>query len=433
LTTPPKREIGIGILRGNLFWLVVCQCIWGFTTNIPTSYLPLYIKTLGGTAADVGYVRSIAILAGLFLFPLGGYIADKAGRVKLVNWMTFGYAFSMIPYFLATTWQMIAVAAFFQSLVMFYTPILTVLMADAMPVGQRAAGFGLAISIPQAIAIFAPSVGGIIVDAMGLVPAMRTIYQIGFVAGVFVAFLRRATLKESIDVSKMEKLDWSNFPKLWVDSFRSFFETVRWLPPFLKALAVMAMIQIFFNNLSGSMWIVYATGVIGISATQWGLNSGVQGLTSLIFAFNAGKLMDKYGRRRFLVPVLFLVPILPILFITLSSWMGLVLMVIMMAIMNAFLVSGFQSLVSDWCPRERRGRVTSAIGTGSFFLDIRNTGSGGGSGGMLSVIPAALGQALGGTLYMVNPILPFILTASGMVIVAIYGYLRVMDPKIIEK
>lgn len=77
-TTETKKEFGIGILRGNLFWLVLCQCIWGFTTNIPSSYLPLYIEQLGGTTADVGFVRSAAALAGLFLYPLGGYIADKS-------------------------------------------------------------------------------------------------------------------------------------------------------------------------------------------------------------------------------------------------------------------------------------------------------------------------------------------------------------------
>jgi len=72
-----KREFGIGILRGNLLWLVVCQCIWMFTTNIPSPYLPLYIKNLGGSPADIGLVKSAAALAGLFLYPLGGYIADK--------------------------------------------------------------------------------------------------------------------------------------------------------------------------------------------------------------------------------------------------------------------------------------------------------------------------------------------------------------------
>jgi MFS family permease len=192
------------------------------------------------------------------------------------------------------------------------------------------------------------------------------------------------------------------------------------------------MVQIFFNGLSGSMWIVYATGVIGITATQWGLTSAISGFTRMDVSFNVGKLMDKYERRRFVVPILFMVPLLPLLFISLSSWMGLAIMVVLMAAMNSFLVSGFQSLVSDRTPRERRGRVTSAIGTGSFFLDIRGTGEGGGAGGMLSIIPNAIGQALGGTLYMVNSTYPFIITAVGMSLTAIQGFYQIKDPKKIE-
>lgn len=425
-----KKEFGIGMLRGNLFWLVVCQCIWGFTTNIPSTYLPLYIQQLGGSVADVGYVKSIAALAGLFLYPLGGYIADKSGRVKLVNYATFGYALSFIPYALAQNWQTVAFAAFFQSFVLFYNPILTVLMSDSMPVGRRAAGFGLAISIPQAVSIFAPSLGGFLVDSIGLIPAMRSIYSVGLGAGIFVALLRRATLKETLDPAKIQKIDWSNIPMVFKDSYSSFFETVKWMPTPIKVLAVMQVIQIFFNATAGSMWIVYATGIIGITATQWGLTSAIQGLTRLAVAFNAGSLMDKYGRRKFLIPFMFVVPLFPIIFIMIKDWTVLAGLVVAMAITNAFLISGFQSLLADWVPRERRGRVTSTVGTGSFFLDIRGTTGG---GGMLLFIPTSLGQALGGTLYMQNPVLPFYVCSAGMVIVAVWGFLKVRDPKMIEK
>jgi hypothetical protein len=76
-----------------------------------------------------------------------------------------------------------------------------------------------------------------------------------------------------------------------------------------------------------------------------------------------------------------------------------------MAITNDFLLSGFQSLLADWVPKERRGRVTSTVGTGAFYLDIRGTTSG---GGMLLFIPMALGQTIGGTAYMFDPSLPLL-------------------------
>ncbi len=425
-----KREIGIGVLRGNLFWLVVCQCIWQFTTNIPSPYLPLYVESLGGSPADVGLVRSAAMVAGLFLYPVGGYIADKQGRVKLVSISTFLYAFSFLPFAYAPNWQTLAIASFLQNLVLFYAPILTVLQADSMPVGQRGQGFALAISIPGALGIVSPFIGGYLVDSMGIQSAMQFTYNIGFAAGILVAALRWVTLKETLDPKIAEKIDYKNLPKVFADSYRSFFETLRWMPEEIKILAVMQMMQFFFNGIAASYWILYATAIIGISATTWGLNSAIQGSVNMLLAVPAGKMMDKIGRRKLLIPAMCIMPFFPIVFLFIRDYITLAILVICISIANAFLRPGFQSLLADYTPRNRRGRVTSAVGSGNFFIDIRGTGYG---GGMLLFIPAAIAQTLGGNLYEINPTIPFIVTAIGGILVTAWAYKKVKDPRDIER
>ena len=365
-----KREFGIGMLRGNLFWLVVCQCIWQFTTNIPRPYLPLYIQNLGGSPADIGLVNSASAIAGLFLYPLGGYIADKSGRVKLVSLATFGYALSFLPFAYAPHWEWLAVASFFQNLVLFYSPILTVLMADSMRAGSRGQGFALAISLPAALGVVSPFFGGYLVDAWGIIPAMQFIYNIGFGAGILVAIIRILTLKETLNPSDVEKLDFRNVPKLLKDSYLSFLETVKWMPELVRVLALMQMLQVFFNGIVGAFWIIYATSRLGISATTWGTTSAIQGGTRLVLAQWSGKLLDRVGRRRLLIPFMFVIPLYPLIFIYLvKDFSSLALMVFFMAVGNAFLMPGFQSLLADSVPRERRGRVTSAVGGGNFFID----------------------------------------------------------------
>jgi len=422
-----KREFGIGMLRGNLFWLVVCQCIWQFTTNIPRPYLSLYIQNLGGTPTDIGFVNSASAIAGLFLYPLGGYIADKSGRVKLVSIATFGYALSFIPFAYAPSWEWLAFASFFQNLVLFYAPILTVLMADSMKVGSRGQGFALAISLPAALGVVSPFLGGFLVDAWGIVPAMQFIYNIGFGAGILVAFIRMFTLKETLDPAKVEKIDFKNIPKLLKDSYASFVETLRWMPDSIKALALMQMMQMFFNGIAGAYWILYATSLLGITATSWGLTSAIQGGTRLVLSQWSGKLLDRVGRRRLLIPFMFLVPLYPLIFIYLvKDFVSLALLVLLMAVGNSFLMPGFQSLLADAVPRERRGRVTSAVGGGNFFIDVRNTGMG---GGMLLFVPMAIAQTLGGVLYETDPTLPFYIMSAGMLLVAIWAFFKVKDPK----
>lgn len=405
---------------------MVCRCIWQFTTNIPRPYLPLYIEVLGGTPANIGVVNFASAIAGLFLYPLGGYIADKEGRVRLVGIATFLYAFSFIPFAYAPNWQTLAVASFFQNLVLFYAPILTVLQADSMPAGMRTQGFAIAVSVPGALGIVSPLLGGYLVDKMGIAPAMHITYLVGFGAGIVVAFVRMYMLEETLDPSIAQKIDYRNMLKLIKDSYGSFIETLKWMPEPIKVLAVMQMMQFFFNGLAGAFYIVYATSLVGISATSWGFTSAIQGGVRLLIATPAGRLMDKIGRRRLLIPFMALTPFYPLVFLLVKDFTQLALLVVVMAVGNAFLMPGFQSLLADNTPRERRGRVTSAVGGGNFFIDVRGTGMG---GGMLLFIPSALAQLLGGVFYEMEPTLPFYIMAAGMALTTIWAYLKVKDPK----
>ncbi len=375
-------------------------------------------------------MKSASALAGLFLYPLGGYIADKQGRVRLVSIATIVYAFSFIPFAYAPNWQTLAFASFFQNLVLFYAPILTVLQADSMPAGKRGQGFAVALSIPSALGVISPFIGGYLVDHMGILPAMNLIYLVGFGAGIFVAILRWFTLKETLDPSQQEKIDFRNIPKVVRDSYDSFLETMRWMPPEILALVVMQVMQVFFIGMASSFWVVYATTYIGISATLWGLNSAIQGGVNMLLAIPAGKMMDKLGRKKLLVAMMAVTPIFPIAFLFIKDYYTLVALVVAVAVCNSFLMPGFQSLLADYTPRNRRGRVTSAVGSGNFFVDIRGTMWG---GGMLLFIPLAIGQTLGGVFYEYNPTVPFIIMAAGLIPIIIWAYFRVKDPKSIER
>jgi MFS family permease len=421
-----KKEFGIGILRGNLFWLVMCQCIWQFTVNIPRPYLPLYIKLLGGSSADIGLTNSLATLAGLFLYPLGGFIADKTGRVKLVGIATIFYAFSFLPFAYAPNWQTLAVASFFQQLVLFYAPILTVLQADSIPIGMRSQGFAIAMSVPAALGIISPYVGGYLVDSLGIARAMNITYLIGFGAGLLVAVLRWVKLTETLDASSVEKINYRNIPKLLKDSYISFLETIKWMPTAIRDLAILQILKVFFVGIAGSFWIVYATEVIGFTASFWGLTSAISGTARLIFSYPVGRVLDRVGRSKLIKPALMLTPLLPLYFIGIVQSYQFIFLVITMAAINAFLMPGFQSLLADYTPRERRGRVTSAVGGGQFFVDIRGGQLG---GGMLLFLPQALAQYISGYLYGVNPTYPFYLMSAGLIITTLWAWLKIKDPE----
>jgi len=428
LEASKEREWGIGILRGNLLILVVCRCIWMFTTSIPRPYLSLYIRELGGTSATVGLVNSMASLAGLFLYPLGGYIADSRGRVKLVGAATFLYAISFLPFAFAPSWEAIAVASFFQNLVLFYSPVLTAIQSDSMPPGQRGTGFAIALAIPGALGILSPYIGGYLVDSWGVIGACRVTYSIGFGAGILVALLRTFKLKETIKGTK-ERVSFYDFPRLLKESYSSFIDTLKWMPKNLRDLAILQVIHAFFVDLAGPFWILYAADVLGLSASEWGLLSLVAGGTRFTLAIFAGKILDRYGRRKLLVPLRWLTPITPLAFLFSKGFWDLFVIVIVMEVANSFFMPGFQSLVADYTPRDRRGRLLSAMGAGMFYIDIRTTRMG---GGMLIFIPSTIAFYLGGALFEMTKKLPFMLLSFGMIVASLWAFIRVRDPETLE-
>jgi MFS family permease len=423
-----KREFGIGILRGNLLILIVCRCIWMFSTSIPRPYLSLYIRELGGSSAIIGLVNSLASVAGLFLYPMGGYIADSRGRVRLVGLATFGYALSMLPFAFAPSWEWIAAAAFLQGFLLFYGPVLTAIMGDSMPPGQRGLGFALEVGIPGALGILSPYVGGYLVDLWGIGEAMPFLYKIGFGAAVFVAMLRIFTLKETHVVAR-ERVSVSDLPRMLKESYVSVIDTVKWMPRNLKSLTYLSIIHAFFISLAGPFWILFFSDGLGLSASQWGMLTLVAGGVRMVLAIPAGRLMDRYGRRRLMIPMMILTPLIPLWFMYSRGFTDLLILMVIKGSINAFLLPGFMSLVADYTPRERRGRVLAAIGAGRFQLDMRVTRVG---GGVLLFIPATIAASVGGVLYEANIMFPFFVLTAGMTLAAILAIRRMREPETIE-
>jgi len=180
--------------------LTVCRTVWSVSQSIAWPYFSLFVLALGGSAKEIGLITAIGGMAGLILYPVGGYVADRRGRVRLVGLSTFLYAFSILFSAVAWRWEVLALGQFIQGLVTFYVPAMNAIMADSLPPGQRGIGFATTMAIPGAVGIIMPYVGGHLIDNVyggELLPAMRISYSISFVLGLVVATVRTKFLKET--------------------------------------------------------------------------------------------------------------------------------------------------------------------------------------------------------------------------------------------
>ena len=256
--------------------LVVCRVLWGMSTSIVYPFFSLYILALGGTSAEIGLINGIGIIAGMVLYPVGGYIADRAGRVKLIGYSTIFYALTHLFFIFATNWQVIAVGQFFSQLLLFYMPAMNALEADSLPPGVRGKGFALIMAVPSSVRIVAPYVGGWIIAAYGggdegMVQAIRLCWGIATITGFLVAGLRIKYLKETVKVDDIKPLKLSEVPKTILNGYLSIIESVRWMDKPLRSLVIIEVISAFAVALASPFWVVYATEVLGLTAYDWGL------------------------------------------------------------------------------------------------------------------------------------------------------------------
>ena len=123
-------------MSGNILVLSVTDLLGNFSRRLVFPYVSLYILALGGNAAQIGYVTALAPLAGLVMFPLGGYIADHANRVRLIVLANAVTTVLVLMRGIAPSWEFIAVAAMVQGLSAIQFPARSALIADSLLPGS---------------------------------------------------------------------------------------------------------------------------------------------------------------------------------------------------------------------------------------------------------------------------------------------------------
>jgi len=417
----PHRELTLReLMRGNILVLTVSRIIWSMSSSIVWPFVSLYIIELGGDTPTIGKITALANVAGMLFFPLGGYLADKSGRAKLVGYSTLLFAGSLSVFAMAKSWQWIAAAMTIQSLVLFYMPALNAIMADSIPPGARGKILSLTISIPEAVRIFSPFIGGWLIEKYTLVPAMRIGYTISFITAAFVGFMRIKYLKETIETEPLNK----GIVEIFKESYRNVWVSTRWIIKNLGGYTVIAMILIFSGSLVQPYWAVYAKTIIGISEFQWGQVALVGGIAKTIISLYVGSFVDKRGAKKsMIISFLIAIPAM-IAFAFTKGLFDTTLVYVVLVLANAFIWISSGVLIADSIPRNIRGRIMAGLGQG---IPLGITGGGYAQGVML-FIPSALGSLISGYIYDYNPAYPWYLQSVLLVLCLILVLKLVKEP-----
>ena len=366
------------------------------------------------------------------MFPIAGYFADRAGRVKLIALGGYLSGAILLMYIFAPSWEVIALAGMLQGFMVFQFPPSSALIADSLSPQNRGMGVATMNTIAGALAVFAPYVAGTIINICGVNMGMRYLYGVMMIAYLASATINLRFLKETSQRSSQrlrEKLRLSNLPQIFREAYGGLPTMLRQLPRSLRALAVVIILGFMANGIASPFWVVYAVERIGLSSVEWGLILLIETALRNLMYIPAGALVDRYGRAKSILASLLLSLLSIPLFVFSENFIEVLMIRSAVAVISAFFIPACSALMADTVPRDIRGRVMAAIGRGTVMIGAASGGTGGPGMGFVITIPVMIASISGGYLYACNPAYPWFFVFIATMISLILSALFIRDPQ----
>ena len=400
----PSSETDVGgLFRGNLAVIGASNVAAGVGTGLISAYVSLYFVGLGGSPLMLGAMTAASSIVGVFMFLLGGLIADYYGRRKVVVLSAFYGGFFPLLYAVTLDWRLFVVLSVVAVVGSISTPASRALIVDSISPRRRTVGIASLQVVSSLPATFAPLAGGWLIQNYGLLDGFR-LACVYTGAATFISALILLFLKETL---KPETgLESGNAQ---AGKFRNRIMPSVPLPAGLKALILSYAIIAFANAAVGSYYILYATDVIGLTPLQWAPIASIQSL-AIALKIPGGWLSDRLGKRNIMIVSVLACAPCTILFSLARSFLQTLIIAALLVITGIYYAPAHEALQADLTPRKVRGRITALWQLSSATL-------------------SAFGTLTGGFLYQINPATPFYLFTAAELVAAFLLISLVREPE----
>jgi len=394
------------LLSKVLLLFLLAMVLANVAGNMYGGILPLYLKSLGASVAQIGLFFTLFQILPLILQILGGWISDSLGRLKSIAMGSLAGVLSYVGLILAPTWQWVflgeSLGAITRSLI---GPSFGAFIAEESSEKNRARVYGVTQTIFLVVQVIGPPLGGWLADNFGfkfMLLIASLIYTSATILRVFMA-KRAASHERKTATGKLTmgslKSNLGAMLSLMVSG-----GLVTWL------LITDGVRDVAFA-LSGTYIPLYVEQFGGLNATQIGWLMSIFGIASMLVNIPAGWLADKKGERVNIVIGFILQFVALITFIRLDTFWGYAIVWSLFGLGVGMMQPAYQSLLSKALPEKLRG-------TGFGLIQS--------SLGLFS-LPAPF---IGGYLYQnISPRLPFSITAWASLIAVVPAWLKFKLPK----
>lgn len=374
-----------------MFLLIAGEQLW-------SRFLPKYLVLLGAPAIAIGMWGSAKDFLDAVLQYPGGALSDRYGNQRTLMWFTAFAGLGYLVYVLAPSWPWLfaglVLASAWSSLA---SPAMFALVAESLPPGRRARGFMIQSVLRRVPVVFAPALGGMLVERLGISGGLR----VGFAISVGLALVT-LVFQRRYYVPPATRAPGEGMPlsRLWRESSSS-----------LRRLLVADVLARAAESAADVFVVLYALDHLHVSPFQYGAWFGLQQAVSIASYFPGAWLAERFGRKP---PVIF----------TFVMFAGFPLAVALArtpaAMTFAFVIAGLRelgeparkSLIVDSSVPHARGQSVGA------YYFARST----------LILPAGV---IGGMLWSRDPHAPFVVAAVFGAIGVVWFTLAFREPRVV--
>lgn len=185
------------LLNGNARVTVLFQPLWGIPFTLFNFYLSLYMKEIGVTDQQLGYLISLSYISGTFISLVSGAVTDRLGRKKATFIFDFiSWPVSLFIYFMSNSFILFALATFTSSFVKIVAVSWNLMVVEDADNEQRVAAYNLINIINIAAGVIMP-LAGVLVEMRGVVAAERIFLAFAVISMASMMFVRNRLYKET--------------------------------------------------------------------------------------------------------------------------------------------------------------------------------------------------------------------------------------------